>query len=230
MATIPHLLTLICVYFEGFEKLWYGRPDVLLFTDHEYQPSVMVREEEYSEEEDSGNEENIDKILYGTKKYLCSDICEMKRTGEAWSSQAIAQCITFAFYQANVKKHFMEICMGTLVPSLVLTPNKFFVYMYDYENDVLLSSGSSPIFDSTGENFRTSAILQIWMILNHLNFVPELTVNQVKYLSKSANFHGISSSIKLPLSELSENISFKSSFKHNRIEPEIDKYPEYPLE
>ena len=119
---------------------------------------------------------------------------------------------------------------GSLIPTLVLTPNKFFIYMYDYDNDVLFTSVPAPLWDQECQQFRKSAVLQIWMVLNHLNFFPKLSVNQVKYLEKSGNFHKLISG-QVPLSELPKKISFKSfpfSRKEKRTGPDI--YPEYQLE
>lgn len=164
------------------------------------------------------------------EKELCSEINEKTKEEEvAMTRQALAQCITFAFSRSNMKKLYSNIALtSTLIPTLVLMPNDYFVYMYDYEHDVLLKSGPSDLWDESGQGFNRSAILQIWMLLNHMNFEPCLSQNQVNYLSKSANFHNISGE-KFTLSELTENVSFKSCFLESKKAYDMNLYPELAI-
>ncbi|CAC5401235.1 unnamed protein product [Mytilus coruscus] len=204
----------------GYEKFWYGRPDVLLSADNEIQQNcVMVSEDRKT------NNQSRD-----FEKELCSEINEKTKEEEvAMTRQALAQCITFAFSRSNMKKLYSNIALtSTLIPTLVLMPNDYFVYMYDYEHDVLLKSGPSDLWDESGQGFNRSAILQIWMLLNHMNFEPCLSQNQVNYLSKSANFHNISGE-KFTLSELTENVSFKSCFLESKKAYDMNLYPELAI-
>ncbi|VDH91869.1 Hypothetical predicted protein [Mytilus galloprovincialis] len=204
----------------GYKKFWYGRPDVLLSADNEVQQNcVMVLED--------GKTSNQSRDF---EKELCSEIDEKTKDEEvAMTSQAVAQCITFACSRSNMKKRCQNIALnGTLIPTLVLTPNDYFVYMYDYEHDVLLKSGPSDLWDKSRKKFNTSAILQIWMLLNHMNFDTCLSQNQVNYLGKSANFHNISGE-KFTLSELTENVSFKSCFVKSKKAHDMNLFPELAI-
>ncbi|XP_052082758.1 uncharacterized protein LOC127720285 [Mytilus californianus] len=204
----------------GYEKFWYGRPDVLLSADNEVQQNcVMVSEDRKTNNQSSDFE-----------KELCSDIDEKTKEEEvAWISQTLAQCITFAFSRSNMKKRYSNKAFtSTLIPTLVLTPNDYFVYMYEYEHDVLLKSGPSDLWDKSGQKFNSAAILHLWMLLNHMNFVPCLSQNQVNYLGKSANFHNISGE-KFTLSELTENVSFKSCFVESNKAHDMNLYPEIAI-
>lgn len=130
-----------------------------------------------------------------------------------FSSQVLSQAIIFAFYQSNVMKKRGFIPWTTLVPSLVLTPSHYYIIMYDYKNDILLSSGhqDSFLWDDTEDcRLNLSAILHIWMVLNYKDFVPTLGPEAIHHFARSSNIHNILESQNLL--EETEKISRKNSF------------------
>ena len=116
------------------------------------------------------------------------------------ASQVLSQAITFAFYQSNIMKKKGIVPLTTLVPSLILTPNHYYIIMYDYKNDILLSSGhsdSSLWYDSNDYRLNLSAILHIWMVLNYKDFIPKLDPEVSRHFVKSSNVHNILESLNL---------------------------------
>lgn len=67
--------------------------------------------------------------------------------------------------------------VSTLIPSLALTPTHYYIVMYDYINDILLSSSQQcwSWWDDSEMKFNMSAVLQMWMVLNYADFVPGLS-------------------------------------------------------
>lgn len=139
-----------------------------------------------------------------------SEIIEEKVNSRRHSDQEIvSQTITSSIYQFN-KSNL------TLVPSLLLTPSSFSILCYDPVNDVLLRSRQTGSLWNT-ENayeFNMSAILKIWMVVNHAIFKPNINENHLKLLRNSSNFHKLSAAEGLSMKDMSEKIQFKSHFKN----------------
>ena len=75
--------------------MWYGRPDILLITDGEYNSCLMVAEEDCFDIEDNVDDNH-------DEEELDEDFCEITKVPvESWSSQAVAQCITFSFFSGK---------------------------------------------------------------------------------------------------------------------------------
>lgn len=188
----------------GFEELWYGHPDIVLLSSSsnvvfcERMPAEDSIELEVSEE--CTMIEEIEK----------SEIIEEKVNSRRHSDQEIvSQTITSSIYQFN-KSNL------TLVPSLLLTPSSFSILCYDPVNDVLLRSRQTGSLWNT-ENayeFNMSAILKIWMVVNHAIFKPSINENHLKLLRNSSNFHKLSAAEGLSMKYMSEKIQFKSHFKN----------------
>nr|XP_022295842.1 uncharacterized protein LOC111105754 isoform X1 [Crassostrea virginica] len=164
----------------GHNDVWYGRPDVLLFpkqTENAYMVPLW-----YINTQDEENEEMED-----------IHSLEMKRHSkfEKYASQVLSQAIIFAFYQSNLLEERRIEPLSTLVPSLVITPDQYYIIMYDYKRDILLSNEYqvSSLWEDDGLNL--SAILDIWMVLNYKDFTPHLKSSVAQGLDGSSNFHGI---------------------------------------
>nr|XP_022297438.1 uncharacterized protein LOC111106868 [Crassostrea virginica] len=164
----------------GHGDVWYGRPDVLLFpkqTENAYMVPLW-----YINTQDEENEETED-----------IHSLEMKRHSkfEKYASQVLSQAIIFAFYQSNLLEERRIEPLSTLVPSLVITPDQYYIIMYDYKRDILLSNEHqvSSLWEDNGLNL--SAVLDIWMVLNYKDFTPHLKSSVAQGLDGSSNFHGI---------------------------------------
>ncbi|XP_061187621.1 uncharacterized protein LOC133195710 [Saccostrea echinata] len=199
----------------GCEEIWYGHPDIVLVPPRfSYIPLCFIGDDPEDElQEDEG-------IL--TKDCLqencrSTDICEVKGAKlifEKCAEQILSQAITFSFCEANAAyADGKGLFSPTLVPSLVLTPLHYYIVMYDYENDILLSSGHQPasLWDESGVRFNLSAILQIWMVLNHCFFGPKLNDTLLKDFSQSCNFHKILK--ELQVFDKTKDISYSPSFR-----------------
>lgn len=139
------------------------------------------------------------------------------------ASQVLSQAITFAFYQSNIMKKRGIVPLTTLVPALILTPNHYYVIMYDYKNDILLSSGhsdSSLWYDSNEYRLNLSAILHIWMVLNYKDFIPKLDPEVSRHFVKSSNVHNILESLNL--FEETKKIERKNSFSFDVNDDEVN--------
>ena len=174
------ILLNIYIVFTGHNDVWYGRPDVLLFpkqTENAYMVPLW-----YINTQDEENEEMED-----------IHSLEMKRHSkfEKYASQVLSQAIIFAFYQSNLLEERRIEPLSTLVPSLVITPDQYYIIMYDYKRDILLSNEYqvSSLWEDNGLNL--SAILDIWMVLNYKDFTPHLKSSVAQGLDGSSNFHGI---------------------------------------
>ncbi|CAC5359303.1 unnamed protein product [Mytilus coruscus] len=143
-----------------------------------------------------------------------TDICEirLKMVFEKCAEQILSQAITFSFYEANTDSSG-ERERPTLIPSIVLTPLHYLVVMYDYENDILLSSDHqiSPLWDETGVKFNLSAVLQIWMVLNHSYLNPKLSTGFQKDFAFTCEFHRILKDLQV--FDKTKQISYRPSFR-----------------
>ena len=210
--------------------MWYGIPDVILLPN-----SVMV------EPETSARKTKKKKYRLKEENNLAdmADIREVKRGKDGLlsrnvASQIISQTITFSLYTSNLKKRNPQLITASdvsLIPSILLTPYHYSIYMYDYENDVLLTSSPilSRIWDNTGYHFNKSTILQFWMLLNHMVCTPFLHPNQLNCLKGSSNFQNLCLQSGLNLTDVTKHILFKSEFnpvvKSKKDRPKFDLDP-----
>ncbi|XP_062583228.1 uncharacterized protein LOC134244999 [Saccostrea cucullata] len=198
----------------GCEEIWYGHPDIVLVPSRfSYVPLCFIGDD--PEDELQEDEEILTKDCL--QENYPTDICEdlgAKLIFEKYAEQILSQAITFSFCEANVALTDGEgLCGPTLVPSLVLTPLYYYIVMYDYENDILLSSGHRPtsLWDESGVRFNLSAILQIWMVLNHRFFGPKLNNTLLKDFSQSCNFNKILK--ELQMFDKTKDISYSPSVR-----------------
>lgn len=209
----------------GYEELWYGHPDIVLIPDEQpdYIP-LSFYEEFPSDELDDENMAQERDILKRNDR--STEMCEIKPKNTHFNKcaeQILSQAITFAFYQGNVMNNKGIPPVSTLIPSLVLTPAHCYIVMYDYVNDILLSSNlqSCSLWDESDMKLNLTAVLQIWMVLNHMDFVPALSKRAEHVLVGSCNFHNILQN--LHLFEKTKNISHKSTFRSPRKCRKLDK-------
>lgn len=193
------------IFFIGHAHIWYGRPDVVVMPKQKNNgymvPLWYINELEQEEEEEDEMKDMHPLEIKVQSKF------------KHFASQVLSQAIIFAFYQSNVMKKRGITPLTTLLPSLVLTPSHYYIIMYDYKNDILLSSGhqDSSLWDDTEDfRFNLSAILHIWMVLNYNDFVPTLDPEVIHDFARSSNIHNILESQNL-LGE-TEKISRKNSF------------------
>nr|XP_022298023.1 uncharacterized protein LOC111107225 [Crassostrea virginica] len=197
----------------GHADIWYSRPDVVLIPKQA--ADYMVPLWYINELEEEENEDYDDDI----HPLEIKDQSKFKTL----ASQVLSQAITFAFYQSNIMKKRGIVPLTTLVPSLILTPNHYYVIMYDYKNDILLSSGhsdSSLWYDSNDYRLNLSAILHIWMVLNYKDFIPKLDPEVSRHFVKSSNVHNILESLNL--FEETKKIERKNSFSFDANDDEVN--------
>jgi hypothetical protein len=198
------------VDFTGDEELWYGHPDIVLIPEElpDFIPISFFEEvpNDVTEDEDMN-------ILQRNGTEMCESEPESSHFDKR-AAQILSQAITFSFYQGNVLRNRHIQSASSLIPSLVLTPAHYYIVMYDYINDILLTSSHQEfsLWDEEDEGrLNLSAVLQIWMLLNHMDFIPSLSPAAEEAFAGSANFHRILQNVHL--FEKTQNIALKSSFR-----------------
>nr|XP_022301386.1 uncharacterized protein LOC111109523 isoform X2 [Crassostrea virginica] len=160
--------------------VWYGRPDVLLFPKQKENAYMVPLW--YINTQDEENEEMEDMHSLEIKRHS---------KFEKYASQVLSQAIIFAFYQSNLLEKRRIEPLSTLVPSLVITPDQYYIIMYDYKRDILLSNEHQVSSLWEGNGLNLSAILDIWMVVNYKDFTPHLKSSVAEGLDGSSNFHSI---------------------------------------
>ncbi|XP_076103126.1 uncharacterized protein LOC143072189 [Mytilus galloprovincialis] len=195
----------------GNSKMWYGYPDVVLLPN-----TVMVEQDFKQEAEDK--EEVHD--LKNEKR--AAEICELKTNqnlnNERIASQIISQTITVSLYTSalRIRKPELGIPDISLIPSLILTPSTYCIYMYDNKHDILLTSGPNPTYlwddSGVGYRFNKSAIMHIWMAMNHFQLLPSLDPAHIEFIQQSSNFNKLCEMNGLELPKIAGHILFQSKF------------------
>lgn len=100
--------------------------------------------------------------------------------------QVVAQAITFAYYQKKIQKT-NKLPKTSLIPTVAACKDGFDIYLYDFDNDVLLRNIGPPIpfYTKSTNKLSTSALLQLWMVINHTFFSPYLDVCVLNHLKNS---------------------------------------------
>lgn len=177
----------------GHEELWYGHPGIVLIPEDppDYIP-IMVYEDLPNEDDDGvGQERNVRQSNENSTEKCDFESEDMHF--DKCAEQIFSQAITFAFHRGNAMNDSCIQPVSTLIPSLVLTPCKYYIVMYDYMNDILLSSSHQCCswWDDSDMKFNMSAVLQMWMVLNYVDFVPGLSQKAEHVIAGSGNFHNI---------------------------------------
>ncbi|XP_061167925.1 uncharacterized protein LOC133176885 [Saccostrea echinata] len=202
----------------GSESLWYGHPDIVLIPPGSPNIPVWFYEDP---EHDMHSEDTTDFL---SQNSTSDDLCKVTEKHSIFGDKAgqiISQAITHSFSEANMNckqltenKHLFH---HTLIPTLTLTPDHYCVVMYDYENDILLSSGHQKmsLWDDSGLKFNLSAVLQIWMVLNHRFFSPKLDDVMQRDFSHSCNLHQTLKDMQV--FDKTKDISFRHSFEQKSM-------------
>ncbi|CAC5398837.1 unnamed protein product [Mytilus coruscus] len=195
----------------GNSRLWYGYPDVVLL------PNTVMVEQDIKQEEEEKEE------VYNSKNEKReSQICELEINqnlhNERIASQIISQTITASLYTSalRIRKPELGIPDISLIPSLILTPSTYCIYMYDSKHDILLTSGPNPTYlwddSGLGYQFNKSAIMHIWMALNHFQLLPSLDPAHIEFIQQSSNFQKLCEMNGLELPKIAGHILFQSKF------------------
>ncbi|XP_052090156.1 uncharacterized protein LOC127726722 [Mytilus californianus] len=196
----------------GCEDIWYGHPDIVLVPPNFSNIPLWFFEDDVEAQMQEDDDLLTKDLLQQNNKSI--DISEIKlnMVFEKCAEQILSQAITFSFCEANTDSSG-ERERHTLIPSIVLTPHHYLVVMYDYENDILLSSDHqiSPLWDETGVKFNLSAVLQIWLVLNHSYFKPKLSTEFQKDFAFKCEIHRILK--ELQVFDKTKQITYRPSFR-----------------
>lgn len=195
----------------GYEELWYGHPGIVLIPQDpsDYIPILVY--EDFPNDDDDGQERNVRQNNENSTEKC--DIESENMHFDKCAEQIFSQAITFAFHQANFMNDSCIQPVSTLIPSLALTPTHYYIVMYDFFNDILLSSSHQCCswWDDSEMKFNMLAVLQMWMVLNYVHFVPGLSQRAGHILAGSGDFHNILKNKHL--FQKTKHISSKSIFK-----------------
>ena len=111
-------------------------------------------------------------------------------------SQCVSQVITCSFYQKKFQlgqdSHHDQLV--TLIPTIAFSDRCFDIYMYDTQNDILLRNDGEPIplwnnlESSSYATLNLGAVLQLWMLINHLSIKPHFTEHDLDMLKGTCGF------------------------------------------
>ncbi|CAC5425033.1 AP3M [Mytilus coruscus] len=125
---------------ESCEDIWYGHPDIVLVPPIFSNIPLWFFEDDIEAQMQEDDDLLRKDLLQEDNRSINISELKLKMVLEKCAEQILSQAITFSFCEANSdysggrERH-------TLIPSIVLTPHHYLVVMYDYENDILLSSG-----------------------------------------------------------------------------------------
>ncbi|XP_063402727.1 uncharacterized protein LOC134686845 [Mytilus trossulus] len=214
----------------GCEDIWYGHPDIVLVPPNFSNIPLWFFEDDIEAQMQDDDDLSTKDLLQENDGSIDISELKLKMVLEKCAEQILSQAITFSFYEANRdspggrERH-------TLIPSLVLTPHHYLVVMYDYENDILLSSDHqiSPLWDETGLKFNLSAILQIWMVLNHSYLKPKLSSVFQKDFAFTCEIHRIFKELQVfdKTKQITYRPSFRQENKHVKDKKPFMLYSDY---
>ncbi|XP_052094069.1 uncharacterized protein LOC127730058 [Mytilus californianus] len=212
----------------GSEYLWYGRPDIMLFTMAGGGCNIIYPEDCSADDREFDVDQAENQII---EIDLKSSTLRKKENIE----QVVAQTITYSMYQrVRQREKGKTLPQAFLIPTIVASSDYFDIYMYDTQNDILLRNKGDPIpiwnknkFSAEGETLNLSNILKIWMTLNHFTLKPKLLVDEIKSLKGTCDFLGRIAPKRLHLIE--KTISMQKKFLPlKEMELELD-VPSVPL-
>ncbi|XP_076079770.1 uncharacterized protein LOC143049889 [Mytilus galloprovincialis] len=214
----------------GCEDIWYGHPDIVLVPPNFSNIPLCFFEDDIEAQMQEDDDMLTKDLLQ--ENYGSIDISELKlkMVLEKRAEQILSQAITFSFCESNRDSSGGREC-HTLIPSIVLTPHHYLVVMYDYEHDILLSNGHqiSPLWDETGVKFNFSAVLQIWMVLNHSYFKPKLSSEFQKDFAFTCEIHRIFKELQVfdKTKQITYRPSFRQENKHLKDKKPFMLYSDY---
>lgn len=164
----------------GSELLWYGCPDIIVYSQQGCCNVVKARESD--EDEDKSQRNSASDNSFKKKLYEHENEAVALLRSKHNVSEFVSQCITFSFYHKHLQmKRGLGSVPSSFVPTIALTQNgsHFDVYMYDCDNDILLRNKDGPVplwnHEWPETYLNMSSVLQIWMLLNHLYLEPRLS-------------------------------------------------------
>lgn len=152
--------------------------------------------------------------------------------------QAVCQAITFAFYQRRyqISKNWNSEDIVTAIPTIVLNPFGFDVYIYDPQHDVLLRNFDQPIpFWRQSESnpkqkvLNKSSLLQLWLIMNHLVFKPQFTKDGIIALGGTAGFLSQVDPVRMQRLEEMMNLGLPAEAKDFKLSEFKSTIPAYHI-
>lgn len=178
----------------GSEFLWYGRPDIMLYTlgGGNFNVVCPSDEDDITDLSDLMIEMESPDISVVEGKSKSAALRYRKNM-----TQFISQVITFSFYQAALQKKQKRTTSSrcTLIPTLAISGSHFDIYIYDSENDILLRNYGKPIplwneisSESTYVTLNMSSVLMLWMVLNHMTLKPSLSQEDMHKVRGTCNF------------------------------------------
>ncbi|CAC5360017.1 unnamed protein product [Mytilus coruscus] len=198
----------------GSEMMFYGYPDIIVYSlggkCNIVRPQQEDRNYPLTRDDHDFEAEFDEKQLIELKRQK-----ELLRSSQN-ISQFVAQCITFSFYQKLYQlKYRKDILPVSLIPTIALSGMHFDIYMYDIDNDILLRNKGDPIplwrtCRYPEAKLDMSAILQIWMVLNHLTLNPSLPQEDIQSLKGSCDFLHLLPQERIDLIE--STITMKKTF------------------
>lgn len=146
----------------GHGKVWHGSIDIVLSSNPADSSSSGAR----------GDEDHSDNDAAFSLKGR--NIIEVKRTSLSGShvcNQAIAETITFSFFQKKEHQHIW------ISPNILISPKEFRIIMYDAENDILICSQPLELFtrctNRKRRNLDVSSIIILWIVLHYEKFLKQ---------------------------------------------------------
>ena len=102
-----------------------------------------------------------------------------------------AQAITFSLYQRKFQRKNYLSPVVSVIPTISIGKDGFDIYMYDAENDSLLKNYSKPIplWNHNKSELRTTSVMYLWMMINHLAFRPSLPQYALEHIKGTSGFY-----------------------------------------
>ncbi|CAC5422826.1 unnamed protein product [Mytilus coruscus] len=136
----------------------------------------------------------------------------------------------------QMTKHWKSEDIVTAIPTVVLNPFGFDVYIYDPQHDVLLRNFDQPIpFWCQSESnpkqkvLNKSSLLQLWLLLNHLVFKPQFTKDGIVALGGTAGFLSQVDSVRMQRLEEMMNLGLPAKAKDFNLSEFKSTIPAYHI-
>ncbi|XP_063396421.1 uncharacterized protein LOC134681007 [Mytilus trossulus] len=211
----------------GSENLWYGRPDIMVFTMEGGCCNIILAEESSIAKDEEDETEN---------HIIETDFISTTLRKNETIERVVAQTITYSIYQrVQQLKKGKNLPEVLFIPTIVTSSDYFDIYMYDTQNDILLRNKGDPIplWDRHktsadghyGESLKLSNILKIWMTLNHSILQPKLSADEIQSLKGTCDF--LNHFSKECLNQIEKTVSIQQNF-YGFQETELD-VPSVPL-
>ncbi|XP_062580626.1 uncharacterized protein LOC134242536 isoform X2 [Saccostrea cucullata] len=155
----------------GHKDVWHGHIDLILSSHHGLPSSdVAVKMVDICEDDVPAEEDEIEEEIPGKRRKKEGNLEEARHARE----QTLAQAIVFSLLQKQQRpnlKHF-------LIPTILISPERMQIVMYDAEYDVMLCSNLMDLFipGPEGACLRPETVIIIWTVLHYRMFCPGLPI------------------------------------------------------